>query len=356
MANLFSSIKIKNLEIKNRIVVSPMCEYSSVDGFANDWHLVHLGSRAVGGAGLIFTEATAVSPQGRISPDDLGIWKDEHIPFLKRITEFIEKQGSVPGMQLAHAGRKASMASQWKGGKFVSLEDGGWQAVGPSTVAYKSGYANPKELSIAEIKKIVQDFQDAAKRAMAAGFKVLEIHAAHGYLINEFLSPASNFRTDEYGGSYENRIRFLLEIIESVRKVWTEEKPLFLRISATEWTENGWNENDSIRLAEIVKTKGIDLIDCSTGGNIPDVKIQLKPMYQLTFAENIKRATGIMTGAVGLINTPPEANSIIEENKADLVFMAREFLRNPYFPLTAANELGIDVNWPVQYERARNKR
>jgi 2,4-dienoyl-CoA reductase-like NADH-dependent reductase (Old Yellow Enzyme family) len=355
MANLFSPIKIKNIELKNRIVVSPMCEYSSTDGFANDWHLVHLGSRAVGGAGLIFTEATAVSLEGRISPDDLGIWKDEHIPFLKRITEFIEKQGSVCGMQLAHAGRKASMASQWKGSKLVKPEDGGWQAVGPSPVSYKSGYCNPLELSIPEIKKVVQDFQDAALRAKYAGFKVLEIHGAHGYLINEFLSPASNFRTDEYGGSFENRIRFLLEIIESVRKVWTEENPLFLRISATDWSENGWKEVDSIKLAEIVKTKGIDLMDCSTGGNVADVKIPLKPMYQLSFAENIKKTTGIMTGAVGLITTPQEANSIIEEGKADLVFMAREFLRNPYFPLSAAYELGMDVNWPVQYERAKKK-
>jgi 2,4-dienoyl-CoA reductase-like NADH-dependent reductase (Old Yellow Enzyme family) len=356
MANLFSPLKIKNVELKNRIVVSPMCEYSSLDGFANDWHLVHLGSRAVGGAGLIFTEATAVSPEGRISPDDLGIWKDEHIPFLKHIIEFIEKQGSLAGMQLAHAGRKASMSSPWKGNKLISPENGGWQTFGPSAVAYKSGYGIPKEMSIPDIKKAVQDFQDAALRAKKAGFKVLEIHGAHGYLINEFLSPASNFRTDEYGGSFEKRIRFLLEIIESVRKVWTEENPLFLRISATDWSDNGWKEEDSIKLAEVVKTKGIDLMDCSTGGNVPDIKIPLKPMYQLSFAEGVKKATGILTGAVGLITTPKEANSIIEENKADLVFMAREFLRNPYFPLSAAYELGIDVNWPVQYERAKKKR
>lgn len=356
MANLFSPLKIKNIELKNRIIVSPMCEYSSVDGFANDWHLVHLGSRAVGGAALIFTEATAVSPEGRISPDDLGIWKDEHIPFLRRITEFIEKQGSIPGMQLAHAGRKSSMSSPWKGNKLISMEDGGWQTSGPSAVTYKSGYSIPKEMSVADIKKAVQDFQDAALRAKKAGFKVLELHGAHGYLINEFLSPASNFRTDEYGGSFENRIRFLLEIIESVRKVWTEENPLFLRISATDWSDKGWKEEDSIKLSEIVKTKTIDLMDCSTGGNVPDIKIPLKPMYQLSFAENIKRATGIMTGAVGLITTPQEANSIIEEGKADVVLMAREFLRNPYFPLSAANELGVDVPWPNQYERAKRKR
>ncbi len=356
MANLFSPLRIKNVELKNRLVVSPMCQYSSVDGFANDWHLVHLGSRAIGGAALIIAEATAVSPEGRISPDDLGIWKDEHIPFLKRITTFIEQQGSLPGIQLAHAGRKASMASEWKGSKLVRPEDGGWQTVGPSAVAYKSDYCNPTELSVDGIKKIIQDFQDAAKRAMDAGFKVIELHGAHGYLINEFLSPASNFRTDEYGGSFENRIRFLLEIIESVRKVWTEEKPLFLRISATEWSEIGWTIVDSIRLAEILKTKTIDLIDCSSGGNIPGVKIELKPMYQLSLAENIKKATGALTGAVGLITTPQEANSIIEEGNADLVFMAREFLRNPYFPLAAANELGIDIQWPVQYQRAKKKK
>jgi 2,4-dienoyl-CoA reductase-like NADH-dependent reductase (Old Yellow Enzyme family) len=356
MPNLFSPLKIKNIELKNRIVVSPMCQYSSNDGFANDWHIVHLGKMAVGGAALVFTEATAVSSEGRISPDDLGIWKNEHIDFLKRITGFIEEQGAIPAMQLAHAGRKASMSSQWKGSRLVGPEEGGWQPYGPSNVAYRSGYGIPRELSIPEIKKIIQDFQDAALRAKQAGFKVLEIHGAHGYLINEFLSPASNFRKDEYGGSFENRIRFLLEIIESIRKVWTEEYPLFLRISATEWTETGWNENDSIKLAEIVKTKSVDLMDCSTGGNIPDVKITLKPLYQVEFAENIKKTTGMLTGAVGLITTPYEANSIIEEHKADLVFLARQILRNPNFPLSAANELDIDTSWPVQYERAKKKR
>lgn len=356
MANLFSPLKIKNVELKNRIVVSPMCEYSSIDGFANDWHLVHLGSRAVGGAALVFTEATAVSPEGRISPEDLGIWKDEHIPFLKRITEFIEKQGAVPGMQLAHAGRKSSMSQPWTGNKIVPNEAGGWDVYAPSALAFSNSYKMPKELSIPEIKKITQDFQDGAWRAKKAGFKVLEIHGAHGYLINEFLSPYSNKRTDEYGGSFENRIRFLLEIIESMRKVWPEENPLFLRISATEWVDSGWTEQDSIKLAEILKTKTIDLIDCSSGGNIPNVKIELKPLYQTPLAEGIKKATGILTGAVGLINTPQEANSIIEENRADLVFMARQFLRNPYFPLCAASELNVDIPWPVQYERARKKR
>jgi 2,4-dienoyl-CoA reductase-like NADH-dependent reductase (Old Yellow Enzyme family) len=285
----------------------------------------------------------------------LGIWKDEHIPFLKCITEFIGKQGAVPGIQLAHAGRKSSMSTPWTGNKIVSEDTGGWQTVGPSPVAYSDSYKIPKELSIPEIKKVVQDFQNAAVRAKRAGFKLLELHGAHGYLINEFLSPASNFRKDEYGGSFENRIRFLLEIIESVRKVWTEDNPLFIRISATEWSDTGWTEADSIKLANILKTKTIDLIDCSSGGNIQGVKIELKPLYQAGLAESIKKNTGILTGAVGLITTPQEASSLIEENKADLVFMAREFLRDPYFPLRAAHELGIDVPWPVQYERAKKK-
>jgi len=355
MANLFSPLKIKNIELKNRIIVSPMCLYSSEDGFANDWHLVHLGSRAVGGAALILTEATAVSPEGRISPNDLGIWKDEHIPFLKRITEFIEKQGSISGIQLAHAGRKSSQSRPWEGGKGITTELGGWQTFAPCAIAFKEGDLIPKELRIEEIKKVIQDFQDAASRAKRAGFKVIELHGAHGYLINEFLSPISNKRKDEYGGSFENRIRFLLEIIESVRKVWPEHFPLFLRISVTDWKEGGWTEIDSIKLAEILKTNTIDLIDCSSGGNASGVNIPAKPLYQVGFAESIKKSTGIMTGAVGLITTPQEANNIIEQNKADVILLAREFLRDPYFPLRAAAELGMDISWPVQYERAKKK-
>jgi len=355
MATLFSPLKIKTIELKNRIIVSPMCQYSSEDGFANDWHLVHLGSRAVGGAALIFTEATAVSAEGRISTKDLGIWKDEHIPFLKRITGFIEKQGSIPGIQLAHAGRKSSELPPWEGSKAVAKEEGGWQTYAPSAIAFKEGDAVPKELSINEIKTIIQDFQNAAVRAKKAGFKVIELHGAHGYLINEFLSPISNKRMDEYGGSFENRTRFLLQIIESVRKVWPGDYPLFLRISATEWQEGGWTENDSIKLAELVKAKTIDLIDCSTGGNVAGAKIPLKPLFQVRFAESIKKATGILTGALGLITTVQEANSIIQENKADVVLLAREFLRNPYFPRKAEKELGVDIPWPVQYERAKKK-
>ena len=355
MANLFSPLKIKNIELKNRIIVSPMCQYSSEDGFANDWHLVHLGSRAVGGAAVVFTEATAVSPEGRISLGDLGIWKDEHIPFLKRITAFIEKQGSIPGMQLAHAGRKASQSLPWEGARALTKEEGAWQTVAPSAIAFKEGDIVPAELNVAQINNIIQDFQDAALRAKKAGFKVLEIHGAHGYLIHEFLSPISNKRYDQYGGSFENRTRFLVEIIESVREVWPKDFPLFLRISATDWKEGGWTESDSIALAELVKTKTIDLIDCSTGGNAADAIIPVKPLYQVGFAQNIKQSTGILTGAVGLITTSAEANGIIETNRADVVLLAREFLRDAYFPLRAATELGQDITWPKQYDRAKKK-
>jgi 2,4-dienoyl-CoA reductase-like NADH-dependent reductase (Old Yellow Enzyme family) len=355
MSNLFSPLKIRSIEFKNRLVVSPMCQYSSEDGFANDWHFVHLGSRAVSGAALVFTEAAAVCPEGRISPQDLGIWKDEHIPFLKHITTFMEAQGAIPGMQIAHAGRKSSQEPPWSGSKAIAEKEGGWQTIAPSAKAFKEGDLVPKELTIKEINKITNDFQQAAKRALQAGFKVIELHGAHGYLINEFLSPLSNFRTDIYGGSFENRIRFLLEIVENVRTVWPQDYPLFVRISATEWVENGWTENDSIKLSEILKTKDVDLIDCSTGGNVPNVKIELKPLYQVSFAENIKRSTGILTGAVGLITTSEQAESIITTGKADLVFIAREFLRDPYFPLRAARELNADIKWPIQYERAKKK-
>jgi len=336
-------------------VVSPMCQYSSEDGFANDWHLVHLGSRAVGGAGLIITEATAVAPQGRISPADLGIWKDEHIPSLKRITDFIHAQGSVAGIQLAHAGRKSSQQVSWKGGENLSPDSGGWETLAPSAIAFKEGDLVPSELSKEGIGRIVYEFRLAASRALRAGFKLVELHAAHGYLIHEFLSPKSNLRTDDYGGRFENRIRFLLEIVDQVRKEWPLSLPLFVRVSATEWVEDGWTEVDSVKLSAILKTMNVDLIDCSTGGNIPHVKIPVKPMYQLSFAETIKQQTGILTGAVGLITTSEEAEMIISENKADLVFMARELLRDPNFPLRAAYELKQEIIWPVQYERAKKK-
>ncbi len=354
MAQLFSPLKIKDLVLKNRIVVSPMCQYSSVDGFTNDWHFVHLGSRAVGGAGLVITEAAAVSPEGRISPDDLGIWKDEHIEGLQKITTFIKANGAEAGIQLAHAGRKASMASQWKGGQLVSETTGGWQVVGPSEIPFNEVYGTPKALSKAEIAQVISDFTLATERAVKAGFSVIEIHAAHGYLIHQFLSPLSNQRNDEYGGSFENRVRLLLEIIASVKQVLPETHPLFVRISATEWAEGGWNESDSIQLVHLLQKAGVDLIDTSTGGNIHNAKIPVAPSYQVTFAQQIKAETGILTGAVGLLTSAVQMESILVTGQADVIFLARELLRDPYFPLRAAAELGQkDVQWPVQYERGK---
>ena len=353
MSLLFNPLTIKNITLKNRLVVSPMCQYSSEDGFANDWHLVHLGSRAVGGAGLIFTEAAAVSPEGRISPGDLGIWKDEHIDELKRITAFIEKQGSVPGIQLAHAGRKASHNAPWLGSKLLKEKDGGWLTMAPSEIPYADDYARPEEMSLHDIKQCIFDFGKAARRSMDAGFKVIEIHAAHGYLINEFLSPLSNERTDDYGGSFENRCRFLLQIVESVREVIGYNLPLFVRISVSEWVEGGWTDSDSVALCQLLKEATVDLIDCSSGGNSRDQKITAGPLYQVPFAELIKKEANILTGTVGIITTASEAESILQQEQADLIFMARQLLRDPYFPLHAAKEMGDDVKWAEQYERAK---
>jgi 2,4-dienoyl-CoA reductase-like NADH-dependent reductase (Old Yellow Enzyme family) len=330
-----------------------MCQYSAEDGFANDWHLVHLGSRAVGGAGLIIQEATSVSPEGRITPDDLGIWKPEHVPFLKRINDFIEAQGAVPGIQLAHAGRKASHASPWKGGAMVSDAQGGWQTVAPSAVPFTADEAAPQALDRAGIDKVMADFQAATLRALEAGFKVIELHAAHGYLFHEFLSPLSNHRTDEYGGSFENRIRLLVQVTEATRALLPEELPLFVRISATDWVEGGWSADESVTLAAILKTKGVDLIDCSTGGNVPKAPIPVGPRYQVPFAERVKKEAGLLTGAVGLITTAAEAEEIVATGQADLVLLARELLRDPYFPFHAARELGVDLPWPDQYDRAK---
>jgi 2,4-dienoyl-CoA reductase-like NADH-dependent reductase (Old Yellow Enzyme family) len=352
MAKLFERIQIKSIELKNRIVVSPMCEYSSVDGFSNDWHLVHLGSRAVGGAGLVIAEATAVSPEGRITPDDLGIWKDEHIAGLKRITAFIESQGSVAGIQLAHAGRKASNSSPWKGGRMLPLEEG-WETVAPDTIPFRDDERKPIALDKGGIEKVVKDFREATKRAVQAGFKVVEIHAAHGYLLHEFFSPLSNQRKDEYGGTFENRIRILLEVVEAVQEVWPADLPLFVRLSASDWTEGGWTLEESVELAAMLKTSGVDLIDCSSGGNVPRAKIAVGPGYQVPFAERIKSETGILTGAVGMITTPQQAEEIVASGKADVVVIAREFLRDPYFALHAAHALGVQVAWPVQYDRAK---
>jgi 2,4-dienoyl-CoA reductase-like NADH-dependent reductase (Old Yellow Enzyme family) len=353
---LFTPLKIRSIQLNNRIMVSPMCQYSGEDGLAGDWHLVHLGSRAVGGAALIMAEATAVSPEGRISPGDLGLWNDKHIEPLKRITGFIKSLGSVAGIQLGHAGRKAGRSLPWNGETLLGKDDGGWTAVAPSPIAFSEGYPVPDELTAEDISRIVNAFRSAAARAMAAGFEIIEIHAAHGYLINEFLSPFSNQRKDGYGGSFENRIRFLVEIVDAVRCVWNEALPLFLRISATEWKDGGWSIDDSIALAKILRNKGVDLIDCSSGGNITGVKIPLVAGYQVPLAEKIKKETGMLTGAVGLISQAKQAEEIISSGKADLVIMAREFLRNPYFPLLAAAELGFDIPWQKQYARAKPKK
>ncbi len=353
MAKLFEPLSIKDVTLRNRIVVSPMCEYSSTDGFANDWHLVHLGSRAVGGAALVMTEATAVCPDGRISPQDLGIWKDEHVEKLQSIASFIHQHKAVAGMQLAHAGRKASARRPWEGGGQISLEDGGWQTVSPSNIPFRETESAPRALSISDIKQLVADFVAAAQRALHAGFKVIEIHGAHGYLIHEFLSPLSNVRTDEYGGSFENRTRLLLEIIDAIKAIWPERYPLFVRISATDWVEGGWNIEESVELARLLKQHGVDLVDCSSGGMVPHAKVPLGPGYQVPFAERIKRDSGILTGAVGLITNAQQAENILEQQQADVIIMARELLRDPYFPLRAAKELGVDVKWPSQYERAK---
>jgi 2,4-dienoyl-CoA reductase-like NADH-dependent reductase (Old Yellow Enzyme family) len=353
MSHLFDPLAIRDVTFPNRVFVSPMCEYSSTDGFANDWHFVHLGSRAVGGAGLVLTEATAVLDNGRISPQDLGIWKDDHIEPLARIVRFIHEQGSVAGMQLAHAGRKASTYRPWEGNGTIPENAGGWKnVVAPSAVAFADHYPIPQALSIDGITKIVAGFAAAAHRACEAGFRVIEIHAAHGYLVHEFLSPLSNQRSDDYGGSFENRTRILREILAAVRKTWPERAPVFVRISASEWVEGGWDIEQSVELARQLKGLGADLIDCSSGGNVAQARIPLGPGYQTRFAEQIRREAGILTGAVGMITSPFQAEHIIGTDQADAVIIAREFLRNPYWPLRAARELGQPISWPIQYLRA----
>lgn len=352
-SRLFTPLSIKNITFKNRIVVSPMCQYSSVDGFANDWHLVHLGSRAVGGAALLIAEATAVSPEGRISPEDLGIWKDEHIGKLKQITDFISAQGAVPGIQLAHAGRKASTYPAWKGRGQVPASEGGWQTLSASEIPFHGNELAPLPLDLAGIEQVISDFTDAAKRALQAGFKVVEIHAAHGYLIHQFLSPLSNVRTDEYGGSFENRVRLLIRVIDAIQKEWPADLPFFVRISATDWAEHGWDEDQSVELVKLLKTKGVDLIDVSSGGLVAHQKITIGPSYQVPFSAKIKKETGSLTGTVGLITEAKQSEEILQNGEADLIIMARELLRDPYFPLHAAHELGEDIAWPIQYERAK---
>jgi 2,4-dienoyl-CoA reductase-like NADH-dependent reductase (Old Yellow Enzyme family) len=349
---LFSPFKIREIELRNRIVVSPMCEYSAKDGHPQTWHLVHLGSRAIGGAALVFTEASAVEERGRISLADTGIYEDAHVESWRPIAEFIRSHGAIPGMQLAHAGRKASTATPWTGGKPVSVQDGGWQPVGPSALAFDAGYTVPRELSTAEIEGIISAFRKSAERALAAGFEVIEIHAAHGYLLHQFLSPLSNTRTDEYGGTFENRIRATLKVVRAVREVWPQRLPLFVRVSATDWKEGGWDLEQTIELARRLKPLGVDLIDTSSGGLVPGVKIPLGPGYQTGFAEAIRKEAGIATGAVGMISEPTQAETILATEQADLVFLARELLRDPYWPRRAAKALDVKIKAPVQYERA----
>lgn len=355
--HLFDSLSIRDVTLRNRIVVSPMCQYSCEDGFATDWHLVHLGSRAVGGAALVFSEATAVVREGRISPSDLGLWNDEQIEPLARITRFIKAQGAVAGIQLAHAGRKASTDVPWRGGKPLGLDAGGWKPIyAPSAIAFADGFQIPQEMTVQDIAAVVQAFAAAAQRALQAGFEVIEIHGAHGYLLNEFLSPLSNHRTDGYGGSLGNRARMLCEVIEAIRGVWPARLPLFLRISASDWVEGGWTANDSVALARLVKPLGVDVIDCSSGGLVPNAKINVGAGYQVPFAARVRREAGILTSAVGMITDPMQADQIVRNGEADLVMIAREFLRDPYWPLHAAPELHRDIAWPPQYERAKRVR
>lgn len=350
MPHLFEPFRIRDVILSHRIVVSPMCQYSSIDGFANDWHFIHLGSRAVGGAALVFTEATAVTPEGRISPHDLGIWRDDHQEMLTRIVGFIHEQRTVAGMQLAHAGRKGSTVRPWEGQGGVSA--GGWQPVGPTDEPFAPGYPKPRALSAAGIRSIVAAFGAAARRALACGFDLVEIHAAHGYLIHEFLSPLSNTRTDEYGGSFDHRVRLALEIVDEVRRVWPEKRPLFARISATDWVDGGWDIEQSVELARRLHHHGVDVIDCSSGGNVPLANVPMAAGYQVGFAERIRREAGVATGAVGLITDASQANAIIEHGQADCILLAREMLRDPYWPFHAAAALGHQIAWPAQYLRA----
>ncbi|MHB8735769.1 MAG: NADH:flavin oxidoreductase/NADH oxidase [Terriglobales bacterium] len=355
-SSLFTPFQTGNVRLRNRIVVSPMCEYSSTDGFANDWHLVHLGSRAVGGAALVFTEATAVEARGRISPQDLGIWQDAHVPVLRRITDFLHTQGAAAGIQLAHAGRKASTAAPWQGGGPVAASAGGWEPVSPSAIPFRPADLVPRELSSTDIASVVTAFAAAAERATGAGFDVVELHAAHGYLLHEFLSPLSNQRSDAYGGAFENRIRIVLEVVDAVRRVWPAPRPLWVRISASDWVEGGWTIDDSVALARELRAHQVDAVDCSSGGNTPRASIPVGPGYQVPFAERIRKDAQIATAAVGMITDPAQANAIITGGQADLVVMAREMLRQPYWPLHAARALGASAALPTmlppQYERA----
>ena len=350
---LFTPLTLRGVTLRNRIVLSPMCQYSAQEGQASDWHLVHLGARAAGGAGLVFTEAFAVSPQGRISPADLGIWDDSHIPALARLTAFIRAQGAVAGIQLAHAGRKASTQVPWRGGRPLTPAEGGWEPVGPTAVPFDQGYPVPRVASAAELEGIVEAFAAAAARACEAGFQVVEIHAAHGYLVHSFLSPLTNRRSDAWGDGFNGRLRLLAQIVQEVRGRWPAELPLFVRVSASDWVEGGWSADDTVALARSLAPLGVDLVDCSSGGLLPGVTIPAAPGYQVPFAERVRREAQVAAGAVGLITEPVQAEAIVSEGRADLVFLGRQLLREPSWPLRAARELGVEGPWPVQYLRAR---
>jgi 2,4-dienoyl-CoA reductase-like NADH-dependent reductase (Old Yellow Enzyme family) len=352
---LFSPLQLRSITFANRIGVSPMCQYSSEDGFATDWHLVHLGCRAQGGAGLVEIEASAVLAEGRITPADLGIYKDEHIAGLERIARFVHSQGARAGIQLAHAGRKASRSSPFGKERLLLPGEGGWETVGPSAVAFEADYGMPRALDQAGIDAVIEAFALAARRANKAGFDFVEIHAAHGYLLHEFLSPLANQRTDSYGGSFENRTRLMIEVTDAVRAAWPGELPLFVRISATDWVDGGWSIDESVELAKLLKQHGVDLVDASSGGMVPNARIPVGPGFQAPFAARIRAEAGIATAAVGMITEPNQANGLIAEGKADLVMLAREMLRDPYWPLHAAATLGETVSWPVQYLRAAPK-
>ncbi len=352
MTHLFSELRLRDVVLPNRIGVSPMCQYSCENGLANDWHFVHLATRAVGGAGLVFSEAAAVSPEGRISPHDLGVWSEAHFEPWERIARFIDARGSIAGIQLAHAGRKASTYRPWSGKGAVSLTDGGWRPIGPSPISFSHSYSPPREMTVAEIHSVQDAFTVAAERSYHAGFRVIEIHAAHGYLMHEFLSPLSNQRSDEYGGSFENRTHCLRETVAAVRKVLPDRCPLFVRISATDWADGGWDVDQSVELARQLKGLGTDLVDVSSGGNIETAVMPVGPGYQTAFAERIQREAGIVTATVGMITSAAQADHVVRTGQAGLVLLARELLRNPYWPLHAAQELGHPMPWPSQYLRA----
>ena len=353
MSRLFSLLQLRTVTFRNRIFVSPMCQYSSRDGYPSDWHLVHLGSRAVGGAGLVMVEATAVSPEGRISPDDSGIWSDAHAEAFAPIARFIREQGAAAGIQLAHAGRKASTDRPWQGGGPLGPDQRGWQPIAPSPLPFAHDYPVPREATATDLEAVRSQFEAAARRARAAGFQVIEVHLAHGYLLHEFLSPLSNLRKDEYGGGLENRMRFPLSITRAVRDIWPQDLPVFVRISATDWAEEGWDLEQSVELCRRLKEQGIDLIDCSSGGLVPDAVIPAGPGFQTPFAASIRKEAGIATGTVGFITDPAQAEQIVATGLADAVFLARAMLRNPYWPLDAAKALKVDIPWPVQYLRAK---